>query len=149
MSIANSKFSRYKLPSYLLQNRGRCVLEGDTAVLSLLWDVFNFTLVWTETAERDMYYLNRAILMYDQDSPLFPGATFKGSVDLQTRPGENFYFTDMGKSYRCTVKEDQGPLTLYNRDIEPVGTMALYNTKFQPFVKRAKGDWGYGAKIFF
>ena len=49
----------------------RCVREGDTAVLSLLWDVFNFTLVWTETAERDMYYLNRAVLNYKQVRALF------------------------------------------------------------------------------
>ena len=51
---------------------GRCVLEGDTSVLSLLWDVFNFTLVWTETAERDMYYLNKAILEFNQVIVVYP-----------------------------------------------------------------------------
>ncbi len=46
--------------------KGRCVMNGYNAVLSLLWDRYNFTLMFTETAERDMYYLNKAILEYEQ-----------------------------------------------------------------------------------
>ena len=36
----------------------------------------------------------------------------------------------------------QGPLDLFNVDEERVGNMTLYNTRFQPFWKRAKGEWG-------
>ena len=29
-----------------------------------------------------------------------------------------------------------------------IGNMTLYNIKVQPFVKRAKGDWGEGSNNF-
>lgn len=63
---------------------------------------------------------------------------------LNTKEGGNFYFTPLGKSYVCEVGDDQGPLPLYNQDDEMVGNLTLFNTKFQPFVKRAKGEWGPG-----
>ena len=72
----------------------------------------------------------------------FSDATYRGPVTLRTRQGYNFYFTPLGKSYMCKNGEDQGPLDLYNVNLEIVGTLELWNSKFQPFVKRAKGDWG-------
>ena len=41
---------------------GSCVREGDTAVLTMRWSVFNFSLVFTENPEGNSYYLNTAIL---------------------------------------------------------------------------------------
>lgn len=123
---------------------GSCVRDGDTAVLTMRWGVFNFSLVWTENPEGNSYYLNKAILKYNQSLSQFPDATYRGSVILQTRRGWNYYFTPQGRSYKCEHGEDQGPLDLYNVDDELVGNMTLWNTKFQPFVKRAKGKWGPG-----
>ena len=110
----------------------------------MLWEVYNFSLVFTENPEGNSYYLNKAVLRYTQDLSLFPDATYRGNVLLETRPGYNFYFTPLGKSYVCQHGEDQGPLPLFNVDNERVGTMMLWNSRFQPFVKRAKGVWGPG-----
>ena len=121
---------------------GSCVREGDTAVLTMRWSVFNFSLVYTKNPEGNSYYLNKAILKYNQSLDIFDDATYRGPVILETKKKSNFYFTSLGKSYQCTNAEDQGPLDLYNEDDELVGEMALYHTKIQPFVKRAKGDWG-------
>lgn len=121
---------------------GSCVREGDTAVLTMTWSVFNFSLAFKETPEGDKYYLNTAILKYNQSLEIFKDATYRGNVITTTRHGLNYYFTPMGKSYICRTGEDQGPLHLYNVDDELIGNMTMYNTKFQPFVKRAKGDWG-------
>jgi len=63
---------------------------------------------------------------------------------LNTKEGGNFYFTPLGKSYVCENGDDQGPLPFYNQDDELVGNLTLFNSKFQPFVKRAKGEWGPG-----
>ena len=41
---------------------GSCVREGDTAVLTMRWSVFNFSLVFTSNPEGNSYYLNKAIL---------------------------------------------------------------------------------------
>ena len=123
---------------------GSCVREGDTAVLTMRWSVFNFTLIYTENPEGNSYYLNTAVLRYNQSLAAFADANYRGDVKVQTKKGWNYYFTPLGKSYVCVNGEDQGPLSLFNVHGEKVGNMSLYNTKVQPFVKRAKGDWGPG-----
>lgn len=123
---------------------GSCVREGDTAVLTMRWSVFNFSLIYTENPEGNSYYLNTAVLRYNQSSDLFWDASYHKEVTIKTRKGWNYYFTPLGKSYVCTHAEDQGPLALFNVHDEKVGNISLYNTKVQPFVKRAKGDWGPG-----
>ena len=58
-------------------------------------------------------------------------------------PGKNFFFTPLGKSFVCKRSEDQGPLKLFNvanNQIE--GEVEMWDTKFQPFVVRAGGEWG-------
>ena len=50
---------------------GSCVREGDTAVLTMRWSVFNFSLVFTENPEGNSYYLNQAILKYNQTLDIF------------------------------------------------------------------------------
>ena len=126
---------------------GSCVRDGDTAVLTMRWSVFNFSLVYTENPEGNSYYLNTCILKYNQSLDIFWDASYRGEVKLQTRQGKNFYFTPLGKSYACEHGEDQGPLALFNVHDEKVGNMTLYKTKVQPFVKRAKGEWGQGKHI--
>lgn len=49
---------------------GSCVREGDTAVLTMRWSVYNFSLVFTENPEGNSYYLNKAILKFNQVSYL-------------------------------------------------------------------------------
>lgn len=121
---------------------GSCVNEGDTAVLTMKWSVFRFSLRFTENPEGNSYYLDTAVLEYNQTLDIFYDTTYRGSVYLSTGRNWNYYFTPLGRSYVCRNAEDQGPLDLYNDDDEKAGNMSLYNTKFQPFVKRAKGDWG-------
>ena len=123
---------------------GSCVREGDTAVITMRWSVFNFSLVYTENPEGNSYYLNTAILRYNQSLDLFRDASYRSEVRIQTRKGRNFYFTPLGKSYACKHGEDQGPVDMFNVHDEKIGTLTLYDTKVQPFVKRAKGDWGPG-----
>ena len=123
---------------------GSCVRDGDTAVLTMRWSVFNFSLIYTENPEGNSYYLNTAILRYNQSIDLFRDASYRSDVRIQTRKGWNYYFTPLGKSYACDHGEDQGPLSLFNVHDEKVGNMTLYKTRVQPFVKRAKGDWGPG-----
>ena len=43
---------------------GSCVRDGDTAVLTMTWSVFNFSLIFTENPEGNSYYLNTAVLRY-------------------------------------------------------------------------------------
>ena len=81
-----------------------------------------------------------------QTLDIFRDSTYRGPVILQTKKTKNFYFTPLGRSYTCQHGEDQGPLNLFNEDDEMVGNMTLYNSKFQPFVKRAKGKWGPGER---
>ena len=60
-------------------------------------------------------------------------------------PGLNFFFTPLGKSFICRRAEDQGPLKLFKvtgGEMVMVGEMEMWNTKFQPFVVRAGGEWG-------
>ena len=45
---------------------GRCVLDGITAVLNFHWSVFKFSLVFDENPEGNSYYLNKAVLEYNQ-----------------------------------------------------------------------------------
>ena len=73
----------------------------------------------------------------------FQYAAYTGIVRLQTVPGKNFFFTPLGKSFVCKRSEDQGPLKLFNvakNQIE--GEVEMWDTKFQPFVVRAGGEWG-------
>ena len=75
----------------------------------------------------------------------FQYAALQGVVTLQTMPGLNFFFTPLGKSFICRRAEDQGPLKLFKvtgAEMVMVGEMEMWNTKFQPFVVRAGGDWG-------
>ena len=123
---------------------GSCVRQGDTAVITMRWSVFNFSLIYTENPEGNSYYLNTALLKYNQSSDLFKDASYHKEVKVQTRKGWNYYFTPLGKSYCCQHAEDQGPLALFNVHDEKIGNLSLYKTKVQPFVKRAKGDWGPG-----
>lgn len=121
---------------------GSCVREGDTAVLTMHWSVFNFSMIFTQNPEGNSYYLNKALLKYNQSLDIFRDATYRGPVVLETPKAWNYYFTPLGKSYVCQHGEDQGPLKLYNVNEELIGNMTLWNSKFQPFVRRAKGDWG-------
>ena len=75
----------------------------------------------------------------------FQYAALQGVVTLQTMPGLNFFFTPLGKSFICRRAEDQGPLKLFRvsgGEMVMVGEMEMWNTKFQPFVVRAGGEWG-------
>merc|ERR1712223_2294643 len=121
---------------------GSCVRDGDTAVLTMSWSVFNFSLVFTENPEGNSYYLNTAILKYNQSLSSFQDTSYHGNVIARTAKGWNYNFTPLGKSWVCVEAKDQGTLKLYNVDDEIIGNMTLYNIKVQPFVKRAKGKWG-------
>jgi len=121
---------------------GSCVRDGDTAVLTMSWSVFNFSLVFTENPEGNSYYLNTAILKYNQSLSTFQDTSYHGNVIARTEKGWNYNFTPLGKSWVCVEAKDQGSLKLYNVDEEVIGNMTLYNIKVQPFVKRAKGKWG-------
>ena len=48
---------------------GSCVRDGDTAVLTMRWNVFNFSLVFTQNPEGNSYYLNKAILRHGRNLP--------------------------------------------------------------------------------
>lgn len=111
-------------------------------MLTMTWSVFNFSMVFTENPEGNSYYLDTVILKYNQSLDLFRDTTYHGSVVAETEQGWNYYFTPLGKSWVCRRAEDQGTLKLFNEDDEEIGNMTLYNIKIQPFVKRAKGDWG-------
>ena len=120
---------------------GSCVKDGDTAVLSMFWTGFNFSLVYTKNPEGNSYYLNKALLIYNQSLPMFQDATYSGMVRLHTKRDKNFYFTPLGMTHVCLSDED--PLTLFNSDDWKMGNLTLFNTKIQPFVKRAKGGFGH------
>ena len=120
---------------------GSCVKDGDSAVLSMLWAGFNFSLVYTKNPEGNSYYLNKALLNYNQSYPMFEDGTYSGMVHLHTKKDKNFYFTPLGMTHVCISDED--PLILYNSDDWRMGELTLYNTKIQPFVKRAKGGFGH------
>merc|ERR1711936_532414 len=67
----------------------------------------------------------------------------QGLVHLETKPGQNYFFTPLGKSFVCRKSEDQGPMKLYNLASKQIeGSVDMWNTKFQPFVVRAGGGWG-------
>ena len=73
----------------------------------------------------------------------FKNIAYPGINTLQTKPGLNFFFTPLGKSFVCSKSEDQGPMKLYNVARNKYeGSMDMWNTKFQPFVVRAGGEWG-------
>ena len=102
-------------------------------------------MIFTENPEGNSYYLDTVVLKYNQSLPdLFVDATYHGQVIAKTQEGWNYYFTPLGKSWVCRRAVDQGTLRLYNVDQENIGNMTLFNIKVQPFVKRAKGDWGEG-----
>ncbi len=45
---------------------GSCVRTGITAVLNLHWSAFKFSLIFDENPEGNSYYLNKAVLEYNQ-----------------------------------------------------------------------------------
>jgi hypothetical protein len=55
-------------------------------------------------------------------------------VKLETIPGENFFWTPLGKSYSCWEAEDQGPLKLFNVAADEVSVYSVYSvySPFQP-----------------
>ena len=63
---------------------GSCVRDGDTAVLTMSWSVFNFSLVFTQNPEGNSYYLNTAILKYNQSLSLFTDTSYHGNVIART-----------------------------------------------------------------
>ena len=137
----------YDMPSQPDKVNGTCVLETETSKIFVFWSGFNFSIEFIKNPEGNSYYMNRVILLYDTRHPDlvqdFQYAANKGLIHLETRPGKNFFFTPLGKSYVCRKSDDQGPLKLYSiarHQIE--GNLNLWQTKFQPFVKRAGGKWG-------
>ena len=64
---------------------GSCVRDGDTAVLTMTWSVFNFSLVFTENPEGNSYYLNTAILKYNQSLDMFTDASYHKRVIAKTQ----------------------------------------------------------------
>ena len=82
----------------------------------MTWSVFNFSLIFTENPEGNSYYLNTAILKYNQSLGIFQDTTYKGRVVAKTQKGWNYYFTPLGKSWVCRRAEDQGTLNLYDED---------------------------------
>jgi len=137
----------YQLPATPEKVNGTCVLESETAKIFIFWSGFNFSIEFIKNPEGNSYYMNRMILVYDTRHPDlaedFQYAAYKGKIHLETRPGKNFFFTPLGKSYICMKSADQGPLKLFNikrQEIE--GSVDLWETRFQPFVARAGGKWG-------
>jgi hypothetical protein len=45
---------------------GSCVRTGITAILNFHWSVFKFSLVFDENPEGNSYYMNKAVLEYNQ-----------------------------------------------------------------------------------
>jgi hypothetical protein len=45
---------------------GSCVRTGITAVLNFHWSVFKFSLIFDENPEGNSYYLNQAVLEFNQ-----------------------------------------------------------------------------------
>lgn len=137
----------YQLPEIPEKVNGTCALETETSKIFIFWSGFNFSIEFIKNPEGNSYYMNRMILVYDTQHPDlakdFEYAAYKGKIHLETRPGKNFFFTPLGKSYICMKSADQGPLKLFNtkrKEIE--GSVDLWETRFQPFVARAGGIWG-------
>ena len=146
-SSVNVDSKVYQLPSIPEKVNGTCVMESETAKIFIFWSGFNFSIEFIKNPEGNSYYMNRIVLVYDTKHPDlaedFKYAARTGRVHLETKQGKNFFFTPLGKSYICTRSEDQGPLKLYNLvQNEIVGSVELWDTRFQPFVARANGKWG-------
>ena len=45
---------------------GSCVRTGITAILNFHWSVFKFSLIFDENPEGNSYYMNKAVLEYNQ-----------------------------------------------------------------------------------
>ena len=60
MSVRHGRLSVSEvLPAEPDHIHGSCIRgEGDTAVLTMRWSVFNFSLVYTQNPEGNSYYLN-------------------------------------------------------------------------------------------
>ena len=117
------------------------------SICSSSYSGYNFTLEFIKNPEGNSFYMNRALLQYDTRHPdiysIFKYAAYQGIIRLETKPGLNFFFTPLGKSFVCRNAEDQGPMKLYNTKKNQIeGSMDMWNTKFQPFVVRAGGEWG-------
>ena len=73
MSVRHGRLSVSEvLPAEPDHIHGSCIRgEGDTAVLTMRWSVFNFSLVYTQNPEGNSYYLNSGeIRMHIVLSPL-------------------------------------------------------------------------------
>ena len=126
---------------------GTCIMETEVAKIFMFWSGYNFTLEFIKNPEGNSFYMNRAILQYNTKHPDlasdFKYAAYSGINTLQTKPGLNFFFTPLGKSFVCRRAEDQGPKKLFSVARNKYeGYMDMWNTKFQPFVVRAGGVWG-------
>ena len=51
-----------------------CVHTGITAILNFHWSVFKFSLVFDENPEGNSYYMNKAVLEYNQVRPFSKGS---------------------------------------------------------------------------
>ena len=147
VSVAGNSYVMPNKPSQPDKVNGTCALETETSMIFIFWSGFNFTIEFTKNPEGNSYYMNRAILIYDTNHPElkkdFEFAKYQGKVHLETRPGKNFFFTPLGKAYLCYKKQNQGPLKLWNVAKEQIeGELSFSDTKFQPFVVRAHGEWG-------
>lgn len=58
---------------------GTCVHTGITAILNFHWSVFKFSLVFDENPEGNSYYMNKAVLEYNQVRPFSKGSDPKYS----------------------------------------------------------------------
>ena len=135
------------LPEVPDRVNGTCVLETEIAKIFLFWSGYNFSMEFIKNPEGNSYYLNRVMFQYNTKHPDlardFQYAAAQGLVHLETKPGQNYFFTPLGKSFVCRRSEDQGPLKLYNLASKQIeGSLDMWNTKFQPFVVRAGGSWG-------
>jgi len=147
VSIASKAYEMPNKPMMPDAVNGTCALKTETSAIFIFWAGFNLTFEFVKNPEGNSYYMNRVILIYDTEHPSlkkdFEYANTHGKIHLETRPGKNFFFTPLGKAYLCYKAENQGPLKLWNvakNQIE--GEISLSDTKFQPFVVRAHGQWG-------
>ena len=90
---------------------GTCALKTEVSAIHIFWAGFNLTFEFIKNPEGNSYYMNRIVLIYDTEHPSLKGdfeyANTHGKIHLETRPGKNFFFTALGKSYLCYKAENQ------------------------------------------
>jgi len=147
VAIASKAYEMPNKPMSPDAVNGTCALKTEVSAIYIFWAGFNLTFEFVKNPEGNSYYMNRVILIYDTEHPSlksdFEYANTHGRITLETRPGKNFFFTPLGKAYLCYKAENQGPLKLWNVEKNQIeGEISLSDTKFQPFVVRAHGQWG-------